>query len=296
MDTTAESRRDELLPLDDRARLEAIEEYRFEVRKRLEERGSKERNDPPWWKEKVLAPAAIVIITVALSGYVVPKVLEQSQKAQRERDVTNQLLDEIALNTGEMKVAIEAYARAQDTYWTDAARVNAIYREFLIRRNVGVITSEALEKEDALIENDRKRILDRVDLAGVEYQNQLRRFQTWAIRTRVRIRTLYPDNFDSIQAQALLGRIGKSVTRANEAVDKKQELYDDALNADIAAFKKLNAQLKARELTNEVYQQRATTIVDQLRRFGRIDGPARDLDDAAIDQVMAILRRITPVS
>jgi hypothetical protein len=291
----ADSAAGELISPSERARLEALEEYRFEVRKRLDERDRERRGDPPWWKEKLLAPSVIVIITVALSGYVVPKVLEQNQKAQRVREVTNQLLDEIALNTGEMQVGIESYARAQDTYWTDAARVNAFFREFLIKRDIGAITPDAFEKENELIENDRKRILDRLDVAAIDYDHQVRRFRTWAMRTRVRIRTLYPSDYDNLQAQTLLGRIVKSASRADHAIDDKERLYDDALNSRIAAFKTLGLQFASRKITRQSYQRRALVLLEDFRHFKHVEGPSRDLDNHAIDEAMTILRRMSPV-
>ena len=266
-----------------------------EVAEKSETREKKESKGTPWWTEKLLTPAFLVILTVALSGYVVPKALERSQQAQRVRDVTNQLLDEIALNTGEMKVAIESYSRAQTTYWTDAARVNAIFREYAVRRNIGAISADSYEKENALIENDRKRVFDRMDAAAVDYDHQLRKFRTWAIRTRVRIGTLYPDDNDRIRVQKLLDHIVDSAASAQHVFDDTDQLNDKALNGHIAAFKRLGANFEAKRITRAVYQEQATAVLDQLRYFKAVEGPGHDLNNAAVEEVTTTLRRMTPV-
>lgn len=284
----------DLISKSEKDRILAQEEYRLEVRRQLEDKAGKKRNESELWKEKVVAPAVIVLLTVALSGYVVPKVLEQSQKTQRAREITANMLDEIALQTGEMQVAIDSHADALDTYWIDSARTNAIYIEFVVKRNIGAIKDAALAKENELTENDRKRLHARADAAVDLYNTQVKKFLTWANRSRVRIGTLYPESASRAKVESSLERIRASVSRADAALEEKDSLYDAALNGHLSEFKNLRPQLDTKVITAAEYQRRAAPIVGKLRNLDQIQGPPRLLDNAAIDEMMETLQAMKP--
>jgi len=284
-----------MLPATDRAKIEALEEYRFEVRRRLDEAAEKAKERSSFWKEKVLAPSLIVILTVLLSGYIAPKVLEQSQKTQRNRETTINLLDEIALQTAEMQVAIETQATAIDTYWSDAARANAILAEFAVKRNVGDITPSDFDKQNELLENDRARIHNQMELAAKDFDSQVRRFSPWVMRTRVKVAALYRDTPERKSFDHALEKLALSVNGVDASLEKKADLYDALLNGEIGALKQLRAQLNAKTLSPEQYRKDANVIIGRLRVLKHVPGPPHQLDSVAITDALANLQLLQAV-
>jgi hypothetical protein len=279
-----------MLPSQERAKVEALEEYRLEVRKRLESAAEKARERSSFWREMILAPGLLVLLTVLLSGYIAPKVLEQSQKTQRAFETTVGLLDEIALQTAEMQVAIDTSAAAIDTYWSDAARANSILAEVAVKRNIGEITPAEFDKQNELLENDRSRIHNQMEQASREFDTQVRRFSPWLNRTRVKIAAIYLDTPERKAVDQALERVAQSATRAEAALEKKTELYDAGLNREIENLKQLRSQMKASALSPDQYRERALVIINRLRVLESVPGPSHALDNGAVGEALAKLQ------
>jgi hypothetical protein len=280
----------------ERQRIEVLEEYRLEVSQRLRERESQRLDAANFWKDKVIAPAIVVILTVVLGGYAVPKALEVSQQKQRAREVRADMLEDIARRTGEMQASLDSYAEAVDTYWRDAARLNAEIGEYILKRDLGLITPADFTRQIASAEVDRQRASDRLDVAAEAYEKQYKSFLPWVNRTRVRITALYGDRDGTVFLSQVLGRIADSAVSADAAMNRKQELYDGAVNHQLRSIVALGDSFRAKEIRSRDYHARLTKMLDQLRVLERIDGPARELDAEATAAALQALQIMQPVA
>jgi hypothetical protein len=283
-----------LIPIADRKWIEAIEEYRFEIRRRFEEQDARSGGRSQFWREKLFAPALIVLLTVGLSGYGIPKVLESADRSRRANALTAELLQEIAEKATEMQAAIDARSDAIDSYWADVSRTNAVVGEFALKRDIGEMTVEEFTRQDTLIENDRKRISAAFDASADEYAKELRVFRPWLQRMRMRVDFLYRANEKRSAVEQALLKIGSDLPKAEIWLKERQDRYEQDLYKQILAAKLQRQRFRRGEITADEYKRSVDPIVDRLRVPVRMAGSPYALDPGAIASVLKFVRDTVP--
>src|SRR5689334_8206811 len=106
-----------VLPLDDRKRIEAMEQYRHEIRRNLENAAAKPVERSWLWKEKLLFPAAIALLTIALSEWFIPRSVESTDQKRRQTEIAADLMREVGESSTQMLAAGDARSAAIDSFW-----------------------------------------------------------------------------------------------------------------------------------------------------------------------------------
>lgn len=181
---------DVVLPVEDRSRIEAGEQYRLDVRRRLEA-SSRENEKKHVWREKLFIPAVIALLTLLASEWAIPRAADLIDRDRRQAEVAGTLMQDVAQQTAEIKASLQTRSDALDEFWLGSARINAMLGEFALKRDLGEMTVREFERQDTQIENDRKHVTERNDKSEDEHASASRTFRTWLIRARLKIESLY---------------------------------------------------------------------------------------------------------
>jgi len=283
-----------LIPASERTKLEAVEQLRYELRQRFEEHQEKKVERSQFWRDKLIAPAVIVLITVGLSGFGIPMVLKSIDDTRRSTQITAELLQEVAQQTAEMQAAIDARADAIDAYWGDVSRTNAVLGEFALKRDIGDMTVDEFTRQDNLIENDRKRISDMLDRAAEQYSQHLRTFRPWLHRARMRITFTYSPTPGRDSAEQALIALGSELNKVDEWLAQRHDSYEKKLADDIEEVKASRQLFRKQQLPADEYAKRVNLILTRLRVPAPTEGPTYTLSDTSINEILKFIRQNRP--
>lgn len=165
--------------------------------------------------------------------------------------------------------------------------------EFALKRDLGDLSVQEFAAEDALMENDRKRINDHFDNASTDYAGQIKKFRPWLNRIRMRIATMYP-TVNRSSVDGALQRIGRSLEMSEKWSERRQNAYENALNAEINPVKRDRRLFKAGSLSRADYAAKVNAVIERCRAFPKIEIAGGSLDGAAADEVMTFVQQRRP--
>jgi hypothetical protein len=280
-----------ILSAEERTRIQAAEEYRLEVRRHLEARPENEAPEADrFWKEKLFVPLVIAMLTLLLSEWAVPRAARLMDRGRRQAETAGSLLQEVAQSVTEIAAAADARADAIDEFWVESAGINAIVGEFALKRDLREMTTKEFERQDGLIENDRKRVNERRDKSVDEYAKQVAAFRTWLSRTRLRIETEYMAGAQRDAADQALASFQGEVKRIEGWLDSRDSAYQKREFGSIAQAKSMRANFRKHELSPQQYRAQMNVILQELRTTKPIEPAGAALNEARVATVLRFVR------
>src|SRR5258708_1513856 len=109
------------LSLEERDRIRLEEEYRYAVRKEILAR---ESTQAPFWLDKFLAPALLVVITAIASGLVVPYILRVGDDQRRAVELKSRLIGDMVADSATAQMAMVRYNEQLCDYWNNIMQLS----------------------------------------------------------------------------------------------------------------------------------------------------------------------------
>jgi hypothetical protein len=268
------------LPADERARIETSELYRYEVRRRLETEVGTERRQ--FWLEKVAVPLVIALLTVTATGFAIPLALSAADRSRREAQLTAGLMQEIAQQTMEMQTNVDSLVSAVDAFWLDSAELNAQLGEFALKRDLGDMANDEFQRQDNLMENDRKRINEHHDTAIMEYAKHASAYRVWLSGMQTRLRVLYRTSAGLKVAEKALAKLDADRQSVDAIIDARDTGYAKLQRDQVGAVKSERQRFRNKTVTREVYREEVNTLLDGIRATKPLPGRDIRLDNGMI--------------
>lgn len=196
-----------------------------------------------WLTEKVLLPLALVLTTALASFFIGPEILHRRDKKQAEETVRFVLVDEIALETASMMTAMWKEERAIDELFR-ARRINQ--RSDFRRRLKEVCGHETTT-------NPRMPILSFIDESWVhaaqsDYYERFGNHQTWAIRQKIRLAFLFPNNTD---VQLMFQQVENGMGASDGRLSARRRAFETVLAEREKAFEVFLEDVKAKRVSDD---------------------------------------------
>lgn len=169
---------------DDRVRIQLEEQFRQEIRKQFETRGT-------FWTDKIGVPLFLVLVTALISGLLIPHILRQQEARQRIIELKSRLITEIVTERATAQMAIIRYNEALCDYGNVSLSMAVQYRNIV--RHGAEPTKHDLATEREIVRADQKRENDLRAQVDHEYADARAHLMVTTDRLKSTLQLYYGD-------------------------------------------------------------------------------------------------------
>jgi hypothetical protein len=234
---------------DEREHIRLTEMYRNEVRRQSESGRS-------FWKEKVFAPAGLIIFAGVVSGLVVPFILRVDEESRRAAETKARAIAQLASDSAAAQMAMVRYNEQLCDYWNAALRLELRKRN--LARTVQTRDSSDVGAEREAINSERSRENALRIEVDKEYADARVRLAVATERLHSGLRLYYGDN---TPANVFVDTINTEVLAINKLLN---ETHQDKL-AEHYRYAKTQLQLCASDDACRAIVDHATSQVEKIR-------------------------------
>lgn len=278
------------LSQEERTRIRLVEEYRYAVRQEIEKRSAGGSVlSAMTLAEKLLFPAAVVVISALVSGLVIPWVLDQQARKTRGYATRQQLIQDLNTHASRMLVAFRACERGIEDYWEEGVlKLQGRYLRNFLKRQTKRMTESDFKARDESLENDKEKITEAYFKAWDAFEKEHDSFRVWlaTARSKLALRYEVAHAFEEpIEALA-------QGVQQNVLLLQAQEGYFEAVNDAVGQrFGEISRQVRAREFSGEEAEAALEDLLGKPPR--EISGEAPpELDLASMEEAVATLERL----